>query len=118
MVGDMGSAGLKGAIKGAGSGAAVGALAGHGTNLATKIISGGRSRNMPVTPLIKGMAKLNAKVFGVIDAGVAGVKSTARQLRSHSQEKKAALDALVEAGVDFDEATTLVDSKARELYGE
>jgi hypothetical protein len=35
-----------------------------------------------------------------------------------NREKKAAFDALVEAGVDFEDAASLVTQKAQELYGE
>lgn len=54
-----------------------------------------------------------------IGAGVAGAVGLAgAALMGRNQEKKAAFDALVEAGVDFDQAAILVSQKAQELYGE
>jgi hypothetical protein len=50
---------------------------------------------------------------GVAAAGAAG---TAYAMRN--REKKAAFDALVEAGVDFNQAAELVAAKSVELYGE
>lgn len=55
----------------------------------------------------------NPLVYGT--AGAAGLAGGAYAL---TREKKAAFDALVEGGVDFDTAAILVAEKARELYGE
>lgn len=61
----------------------------------------------------KGLAK-NPLVQGGAAALAAGGATAALVGR----EKKAALDALVDAGVDYDSAVSLVESKAQELYGE
>lgn len=62
------------------------------------------AKRLAKNPLVYGTAG------GLAAAGVAGA--------AMSREKKAAFDALVEAGVDFDEAASLVIAKAQELYGE
>lgn len=49
-------------------------------------------------------------------AGAAAIGGTAYAMRN--REKKAAFDALVEAGVDFNQAAELVAAKSVELYGE
>jgi hypothetical protein len=50
-------------------------------------------------------------------AGVGGAAAGAGAGYLVGREKKAALDALVDAGVDFDSAMDLVNSKSQELYG-
>jgi hypothetical protein len=52
-----------------------------------------------------------------IGAGVAGAAGGAALAAKRSHEKKAALDALVESGVDFDQALELVNAKAAQIYG-
>lgn len=52
-------------------------------------------------------------------AGVGALGAGGAALAMHrNQEKKAAFDALVEAGVDFDQAAILVAQKAQEIYGD
>lgn len=61
---------------------------------------------------LKGLATNPLTMAG---AGAAALGGGAYAL---GREKKAAFDALVEGGVDFDTAAALVSAKAKELYGE
>lgn len=64
---------------------------------------------------VAGMSRNQKAVLG--GAAAAGVVAGGVAL-NRNREKKAAFDALVEAGVDFDQAAVLVAQKAQELYGE
>jgi len=69
-----------------------------------------------MAPAKKGLSRA-AKIG--IGAGAAGaVAGGAAMAARRGQEKKAALDALVASGVDFDKAVELVNAKAAEIYGE
>jgi flavin-binding protein dodecin len=61
-------------------------------------------KSLATNPLVYGTA-------GTLAAGGAGAYALGR-------EKKAAVDMLMDAGIDFDSAVTLVNDKAQELYGE
>jgi uncharacterized protein YjbJ (UPF0337 family) len=61
-------------------------------------------------------AKANKGKAGAIAAGAAGLAGLAAAKRSH--EKKAAFDALVEAGVDFESAMAMVKQAEVDVYGE
>lgn len=65
-----------------------------------------------------GMSLGKKLAIGAGAAAAVGGVAGATVASSRNQEKKAAFDALVEAGVDFNEAAELVAAKARELYGE
>lgn len=75
------------------------------------------SKGRAVSPRLDAAKRLakNPLVYGT--AGGLAVAGAGAGM-AMSREKKAAFDALVEAGVDFDEAASLVISKAQELYGE
>jgi hypothetical protein len=63
----------------------------------------------------KGLSR-GAKL-GLAGAAGAAVGGAAALAAKRGQEKKAAVSALVDAGVDFDQAIALVNAKAAQLYG-
>lgn len=65
--------------------------------------------NLGKNPLVRGAGAV---------AGVGAASVAAKSVIDRAQEKKAAFDALVDAGVDFEDAAVLVATKSRELYGE
>ena len=69
-------------------------------------------KNVSRMSTVKSLAK-NPLVYGSA-AGLGTVGAAA----ALSREKQAAVNQLVEAGVDFDQAVTLVNNKAKELYRE
>jgi hypothetical protein len=52
-----------------------------------------------------------------VQAGIGGAALAGGGAYAATREKKAAFDALVDSGVDFDLAAALVSEKAQELYG-
>ena len=92
-------------------------FAGKFSNASSKTLSTSRE----VGPAKKGiglaMARMSGKTkLGLAVGGAAALAGGAMAMRG--REKKAAFDALVEGGVDFDTAAALVSAKAKELYGE
>ncbi len=92
-------------------------FAGKASNVDPKMLSTSRE----VGPAKKGiglaMARMSGKTkLGLAVGGAAALAGGAMAMRG--REKKAAFDALVEGGVDFDTAAALVSAKAKELYGE
>jgi hypothetical protein len=63
------------------------------------------------------IAKAHPKAAAGIAAGAA-IGAGAAALAHRKHEKKAAFDALIEAGVDFDQAATLVKQAEIDVYGE
>lgn len=55
--------------------------------------------------------------MGLAGAAGAAVGGAAALAAKRNHEKKAAVSALVDAGVDFDQAVLLVDAKAAQIYG-
>lgn len=73
---------------------------------------GAAVRGLKTAPRMAGAAIARNKVAqGVAAAGVVGGAAAAMR------EKKAAFEALVDAGVDFEKAAELVAAKSQELYG-
>jgi hypothetical protein len=62
------------------------------------------------------IVKSNPKTFGIA-AGVGATGLGGAAGYALGREKKAAVDGLIDAGVDFDTAVNLVNAKADELYG-
>ena len=75
-----------------------------------------RSVAVPEYVAKKGMSMGKKVAIGAGAAGLAGLGAAAAA-KGRDNEKKAAVDSLMEAGVDFDSAVTLVNDKAQELYG-
>ena len=73
------------------------------------------SKHMTRGAVAKSLLKNKAVRLGLGAAGVAGAAGGAYAL---TREKKAAFDALVDAGVDFEKAAGIVAAKSLELYGE
>lgn len=73
-------------------------------------------------PLLSNGMKKALKVGAGIAGGAAlvgaGATVGSKMVGGMSQQKQAALNALVEMGVDFEKAAALVESKSQELYGE
>lgn len=100
--------------------AALGALMDRGVDFDTAVEMVKQANALipagPLRQVGRGMSNRAKMAIGAGMAGAAGA-ATALAMRRRGQEKKAALDALVESGVDFDSAVHLVESKAAELYG-
>ena len=96
---------------------AAGSLAGEAAGLGvSKLV---RNR-MPITSLLAPhVGKHLAGLAGALHGGYRSMKNQAAEAHAkYSTEKQAAVNQLVEAGVDFDQAVTLVNNKAKELYRE
>jgi len=91
-------------------------FAGKFSNASSKTLSTSRE----VGPAKKGIGLALARMSGKTKLGLAagGAAALAGGAYALGREKKAAFDALVEGGVDFDTAAALVSAKAKELYGE
>jgi len=90
---------------------------------AKALVGAGPSR-FPMAPDSKGMIRplkrdsaMGLVKNPVVQAGAATAAAGAGAA-ALSREKKAAVDMLTEAGIDFDSAVSLVNEKAAELYGE
>jgi len=65
--------------------------------------------------MVRDHAKAHPVGYGV--AGAAGLAAAGGGAYAYGQHKKAAVNALIQDGVDFDTALSLVESKASQLYG-
>jgi hypothetical protein len=92
--------GAAGQIVGTGAGAGLGALAGK----ALKSKSGAATA-------------VGAAIGGLVGGFGGSFHGTGRSIQNQMAEKRAAFDALCEAGVDFETAASLVQAKSQELYG-
>lgn len=95
----------------------VGSLAGGAAGLGlSKLVK----NRMPITSLLAPYIGGSLGGFtGGIHGGYKSLKNQAAEAHAkYSTEKQAALNQLIEAGVDFDQAVTLVNNKAKELYRE
>jgi hypothetical protein len=105
--------------------AALGALLDRGVDFDTAVAMvkragalvpvGGRALVAKGGQAVKGMGR--AAKLGIAGAAGAVVGGGAALAAKRGQEKKAAVSALVDAGVDFDQAIVLVNAKAAQLYG-
>jgi hypothetical protein len=87
-----------------------------GTSLAQKVTripgSGSGPKNVMGAPRTLNKARVAAAATG---AGALGLGVGAVMQKKKDQEKQAAVNLLIESGLDFESAVTLVEKKAAEL---